>query len=171
MFLTSVCGFGQDAGTEDPPELAALQEQNVRNLERASIPILREYLQGLEGLEQEYTRERKFDAITLVQAEGKEVQRQIDEATKAADMSRPVAEFLILSASYGAAPRWLDVAAQIRKAWRTGQATMVLNTDTYRGDPAPYVPKQTKIVYSINGKREEKFSPEGHVLNFNDELK
>jgi hypothetical protein len=170
--FAAISSFAQDAATVDPPELITAREQNNRDLQRASIPVLQQYLLTLNRLQAEYTRDQNFGALTAVQNEASDVQKQIVDATNATDLTRPVSdELTILSATYGVQPITVDVTAKIQKELRTGDGTAMLNNEAYGNiDPAPGASKQTKIVYSINGKRKEKIFPEGHVLNVHDEL-
>ena len=173
VLFAAIFSFGQDSATVDPPELITARVQNNHDLQRASIPILQQYLLTLSHLQAEYTRQQNFDALTAVQNEANDIKKQIVEATKETDLTRPASNDLtILSATYGVQPIVLDVTAKIQKRLLTGKGMATLSNEAYGNiDPAPGASKQTKIVYSINGKRKEKLFSEGHALNLRDELR
>jgi hypothetical protein len=170
--LTSLYSFAQNSTTPDPPELINLREQNNRDLQRVSVPILQQYLLNLDHLEEQLTRDGRFDALAAVQTETQDVQKQIVDATNAADLTRPAStELAILSATYGVQPITVDVTKQLRMALNGAHPTTTLSNEAFGNvDPAPGSTKQTKIVYAINGTRKEKLFAEGHSLNFHDEL-
>ena len=66
--------------------------------------------------------------------------------------------------------RTIDVTRVLRKALKSGEATIKLNTASLAGgvDPARRMPKETLITYTINGEQKEKIFLEGEVLNFKD---
>jgi hypothetical protein len=81
---------------------------------------------------------------------------------------------VIVSASYGSAATHhsIDTTRILRKALRSGAATIKLNTAEGAGgvDPARTKPKETTIVYTVNGERKQKTFPESKVLNFKEDL-
>jgi hypothetical protein len=85
-------------------------------------------------------------------------------------------QLVIVSATYGAPAKNLviDVSDEIRSALAGGSPTKKLRDSQEGGtggvDPAPFVTKVTTITFKIGGVEKKKSFPEGHVLNFKDDL-
>jgi len=176
LLLVPYFGIADDAKSSGPPELATLRQENTRNLQQAALPILQRYLRNLDTLREQLLREGRFDDLTAIQAESKQVQQEIDTAAKAADLSNEHPQDLtILSATYG--DLWkpenpIDVTDQLRKAVASGEAKIRLNNDLAdHKDPAPGTGKQIRIDYAINGLQKEKVFFEDQTLNPKDDLR
>ena len=66
-----------------------------------------------------------------------------------------------------------DITKHVRQVYLAGLPTLTLNTrDGAEGkDPAPAVPKQTTIIFTIRGQSKTKTFPEGYQLNFKKDLR
>jgi hypothetical protein len=75
--------------------------------------------------------------------------------------------------SVGSQHRTIDVTRVLRKALRSGEATIKLNTAYLADgvDPARRMPKETLITYTIDGgEQKKKTFPDNQVLNFREDL-
>ncbi|MEZ5401446.1 MAG: DUF3395 domain-containing protein [Bryobacteraceae bacterium] len=61
----------------------------------------------------------------------------------------------ILSAVYGVDNRWRDVTAVVQSRVSGGSAEIPVTVDVLGGDPAPGVPKQLRVRYSVDGRERE----------------
>lgn len=158
----------------DTPDLIAAREEHLRTMQRLSIPTLTAYLKTLDRLKFQYTREAKLEAALAVSNEIQSVTQQLETAKKAAERSGPVMQLVIVSASYESADRKrkTDITKNVRKHFDAGTPTLKMNTaeGAANVDPAPFVPKQTTIIYMKNGQRKELILPEGKTLNFKEDL-
>jgi hypothetical protein len=170
VLLAAICCIAQSAAAGDPPELVASREDYVRNLQLATLPVLRKYLHTLDDLKQQFTRENRYDALTAVVNESKVVQDEIDAANKTADLSFDApAQPTIISASYGklsSAHHVVDVTQQVRKAIGDGQGTLKVTTELNGGiDPAKGSDKEIQIVYMMSGQQKTKVFPEHYTVS------
>ena len=161
--------------SEDPPELAMKREDHLRNMQRAAIPVLQQYLKTLDFLGQQYSREKKYDALIALQSEIKNVQDQLTAANNAIGLNKSGSVGLaIISAKRGDfdAKRVIDVTDILRKILRSAQPTVRLDHDyLHTADPMDGSHnKKMRIAYSINGVRKEKEWTEGTMINFKDDL-
>ena len=151
------------------------REDHLRNMQRAAIPVLQQYLKALDFLGQQYSRDKKYEALIALQSEIKNVQDQLAAANNAIDLNKagPVG-LAIISAKLGdfEAKRVIDVTDLLRKALRSGQLTVKLDHDyLHTADPMDGSHnKKMRIAYSINGVRKEKEWAEGAMINFKDDL-
>lgn len=161
----------------DPPELVAKRADHLRSVQRILAPQLAAYLKTLESLQQQYLREGKTDAVLAVASEMGAIKDQLAQANAASDLSgqSPI-QLQIDAAAYGdfKTNRTVDVTAYIQKAFTAGAPSVSIVRKDMMGarDPAPFVHKEFKITYTINGRRKEKVvkDPEG-VLDFKQDLK
>ena len=158
----------------DPPELATMREENARALLRASVPILDAYLRQLDAQKSVFARQGKLDAVLAVDNEIKEVTKQRQAANANTTRTGATQKLAIVSAAYGSAAKkkFSDITKNLRKAMESGATVIKLNTEEGAAgvDPVPSNPKETRIVYTINGERKEKTFKEGYNFNFADDL-
>lgn len=166
--------LAQDKFSLDPPELVKLREEHLRSMHRVAVPVLTTYVRALESQKQLFTRQGKLDAALSVDNELKDVAKQLETANSASARTGATMQLAIVSATYGSheKKRITDITKNLRKAFESGEASIKLNTDKGAAgvDPAPFAPKATVVVYTINGQRKEKTFPEGRTLNFKDDL-
>ena len=171
---SALLAFAQNTPPINPPELATIREEHLRSMQRVAIPVLSAYARQLESQKSVFTRQGKLNAALAVDNELKEVTQQLQAANAASARTGATMQLTILSASYGspAKKRVADITKNIRKALEAGTPTIKLTTaDGAAGvDPAPFTLKETTITYTINGQRKQKTFPEGHKLNFKEEL-
>jgi hypothetical protein len=157
----------------DPPDLAASRQDEIRNLQRAALPVLQEYLHTLDSLGQNFTKQARFDALTVVQKETKDIKAEIENATDAVDLSNAnPSQLIVLSATYGdlKTGRTLDLTAPLQQAIVSGSDSIVLDRLANNQDPAPTIFKQTRITYSIHGERKERVFDPGVTLKLKGDL-
>jgi hypothetical protein len=80
VFVSSIACFAQQKSEADPPELAARRDDHDRNVQRAMVPLLTNYLRSLEPLKQQYTRAGKLEAAVAVDGEIRKVTEQLKTA-------------------------------------------------------------------------------------------
>ena len=166
----------QDAprAVSDPPELATKREEYLRAMQRASVPILTNYLRQLEPLKEQFTRGRDLQAALSVDGEITKVKQQLDAANATAQGARSSVNLPteITSAIWqGPEPtQSKDVTAHLKKLMDSGIASIPVNSKDAAGgaDPAPYKRKTLILEYSVNGKVKRKTLGEGDKLNFRD---
>ena len=144
-------------------------------MQRATVPVLQSYSASLTALKQQFAREGKLEAGAAVDAELRDVARQLQTSQDATNVTKSTAQQLTLvSAIYGHIPskRTVNVERILRQAMAAGQATIKLNNAVLNKDrdPAPYAPKETVINYIIGGQKKEKKFQEGFTLDFKNEL-
>ncbi len=174
LAISGLTAIAQNAPPVDPPELVSAREEHLRAMQRAAIPVLSAYARQLESLKASFTREGKLDAALAVDNELKEVNKEAQAADNAAARTGAALPLTILSAVYGAPAKKhvMDVTKTLRKALESGNEGIKLSTSEAGAgvDPAPMTPKETKIIYTINGQRKEKTFQEGYKLKFKDDL-
>ncbi|MEZ0387491.1 MAG: hypothetical protein ACAI34_10515 [Verrucomicrobium sp.] len=172
--LLSILPASASAQGSESPALVNLREGYLRAMQRASIPVLAEYVRQLESEKSALTRQGKLDQVQAVEAELGDAASQLKVAKEAVARPGAVLRLTILSGRYGdfATGRVVDITKTLREALDARSLGISLHRDgAAKGiDPAPLVAKQTSIVYSINGERKEKVFAEGHNLNFKSDL-
>ena len=78
--------------------------------------------------------------------------------------SAPAETLEIKKATYGNGAQAADVTDKVRQAIVSGSLNLTAENSLSGGDPAPNVPKELRIEYSINGKDEVKVIPEGQSV-------
>ena len=159
---------------EDPAELKARRAEHLRDMKRAQIAPLTNYLRVLDPLRQQFMREGKTDAALSVDVEIRNTKKELEAATAESNITTPVAApFHIDSARIGNAEvnQWVDVTGYLQKAADSGDATVGISRNNMGiGDPAPYHAKFLEVVYTLNGKQKKKsFKAEG-TLDFKKDL-
>jgi len=122
-FCLAVNGWAQNAKPLDTPEIIQRRDELIRNIQRATVPVYQAYIQSLEPLRAQYTRERRPDALEALQEEIKRVQKELEAATNAATRNNTAAlQMTILSAQYGDHDKrkTANVTEKLRKAMRDG---------------------------------------------------
>ena len=152
------------ASPDEPEELTQRRNEHLSAVQRAIAPLNSAYVQKLEAMKTQYTREGKLEVALIIDAELAEVRRQV--------LSN---ELALISASYGVIGSSLvaDVTETIANAMNSGSPTVRLTAagpGIFKTDPAPQKKKRTKITYSIKGFIKEKTFPEGYELNFKNDL-
>jgi hypothetical protein len=93
--FSTFSSFAQDKPPADPPELAARRDDLNRAVQRATVPLLTNYLRSLDPLKQQFTREGKLDAALAVDNEMRAATEQLKNAQGVANgANRPNAELL-----------------------------------------------------------------------------
>jgi hypothetical protein len=173
-FAFAVSSRGADAlrTFSDPAELVAKRVDCLRDLQRASIPILTNYLHQIEALKEQYTRRGDLHAALSVDEEIKKTQQQLDAANATSQGARgsiPV-PIEITSARWQAADpnQSADVTAHLKQLMESGAASVTVNTQEAAGgvDPARGQPKSLILEYLVNGKAKQKTFKEGGTLIF-----
>jgi len=73
-------------------------------------------------------------------------------------------DLVIISASYGAANKWVDVTEKL-KGFSDGKTLTIKAGDFGMGDPAPQVRKEMRIEYTIRGMKKNITVNEGELIN------
>jgi hypothetical protein len=93
-------------------------------------------------------------------------------STKGVQQSVPSSKLKIVSATYGADTRTVDITERVRKVYESGEPALQLTTRLAADgrDPAKGTRKQVVITYEIQGKVKTKTFGESGNLNFNKDL-
>jgi hypothetical protein len=78
--------------------------------------------------------------------------------------SAPGGTLEIQKATYGNGAQAADVTDKVRQAIVSGGLNLTVENSLSGGDPAPNVPKELRIEYSMDGKDEAKVIPEGQSI-------
>jgi hypothetical protein len=73
-------------------------------------------------------------------------------------------DLVIISASYGAANKWVDVTEKL-KSYSDGKTLSIKAGDFGIGDPAPQVHKEMRIEYILKGMKKKLTVNEGELIN------
>ena len=79
-------------------------------------------------------------------------------------ISAPAETLEIKKATYGNGVQAADVTDKVRQAVVSGSLNLQAENSLSGGDPAPNVPKELRVEFSINGKDEIKVIPEGKSI-------
>jgi hypothetical protein len=79
--------------------------------------------------------------------------------------SAPAGTLEIKKATYGSGAQVADVTERVRQAVVSGGLALTAENALSGGDPAPNVPKELRVEFSINGKDEVKVVPEGQAVS------
>ncbi len=79
--------------------------------------------------------------------------------------SAPADTLEIKKATYGSEAQVADVTDKLRQAVVSGSLNLQAGNSLSGGDPAPNVPKELRVEFSINGKDEVKVIPEGQPVS------
>jgi hypothetical protein len=80
-------------------------------------------------------------------------------------VSSPTGILEIKKATYGKGAQVADVTGKVRQAVVSGGLNLQVENALSGGDPAPGVPKELHVEFSINGKDEVKVIPEGQSIS------
>lgn len=76
----------------------------------------------------------------------------------------PTGTLEIRKATYGHGAQLADVTEKVRQAVVSGGLTLLADNSLSGGDPAPNVPKELRVEFSLSGKDEVKVIPEGQSI-------
>jgi hypothetical protein len=76
-----------------------------------------------------------------------------------------VGQLNIISATYGARNRTIDVTGRLRSLVRDGRLDVTVNNSTFDDDPAPGTRKTLSVTYSIGGRQRQERITEGDRLS------
>jgi hypothetical protein len=163
----------QDKFAPHAQEIKALHADYIRAQQAALIPVYKAYLEKLAQLRKLYFAQGDSQSVSILD---KEITRISNEATSeeaSLNSSQPV-PIEIVSALYGNLQKGAkpaNVTSVIKKAYEQGQTSVVVNNGLAGKDPAPLVVKAIKVTYLVGTVKQEKIFPEGHVLNFVEDLR
>ena len=76
----------------------------------------------------------------------------------------PARTLEIKRATYGKGAQVADITGKVRQAVVSGSLNLLAENSLSGGDPAPGVPKELRVEFSIDGKDEVKVTPEGQAV-------
>lgn len=154
---------------EEPTELRTLRESWQRAVRQATEPLNRRYVESLEAMKRQFTRDGKLKEALAIDTEINKL-KTAEEAAEESNSSK----LQIVSAFYGevGGTRKVETTAILKEAMENREEGIVLNTKFGAAgqDPASAAPKETTITYQRRGEKKTKTFPEGYRLNFRDDL-
>lgn len=154
---------------EEPSELKSLRESWQRAVRQATEPLNRRYVESLETMKRQFTRDGKLKEALAIDAEI----NKLNAAEMATEWSLSN-KLQILSSFCGevGGPRKVETTGILKQAPENREEEIVLNTrfGAVGHDPATAAAKETTITYKIRGETKKKTFPENHRLNFRDDL-
>lgn len=167
LFALGITGMAQDV--EEPSELKSLRESWQRAVRQATEPLNRRYVESLETMKRQFTRDGKLKEALAIDAEINKL-KAAEVATEQSSSNK----LQILSSFYGevGGSRKVETTGILKQALENREDEIVLNTKFGAAgqDPAMAAAKETTITYKIRGETKTKTFPENHRLNFRDDL-